>query len=70
MGGFLPPIALTCRSTWCLRIVIIIVQGIIMSMFIVKRVVWIKLGQGRLPLLSFLVRDALRFYVVVFRESF
>ena len=41
-----------------------------MSMFIVKRVVWIKLGQGRLPLLSFLVRDALRFYVVVFRESF
>ncbi|KAF8130277.1 hypothetical protein EV363DRAFT_244809 [Boletus edulis] len=47
-------------------IVVMTVQSILMGMFIFKQVVGVRLGWGRTPLLSFLVKDATSNYIAVF----
>ena len=51
-----------------LRSTIVVVQSITIGMTLFKHVVAIRLGWGRTPLLSFLVRDATSNYVTIFRE--
>lgn len=45
------------------------VQSVIVGMILFKHLMGVKLGWGRTPLLSFLVKDSTSNYFAVFRES-